>query len=410
MTGSSLLLNERPLYALPRLASFLGSMDDAVVLQQTFWLCQNPEYHRLITHTDDDGLTWVLLTNEHARQLYFMWLKKDALKRINRRLIKEGLMQVRRDLNAEHNPDKRQHSAPWYNVNGERVKSLAEPVERVRALSETRSKAALSGKRGCKMHPLSDDEKGMQNAPPLGDQNAPPFTHLSTELSTEFDGDDPVLENGVDSAEKMFDQWHQLIQRSADAVLYKTVFSALRLVEYSAPSIVLATHNKHHLSRLQEQYMPMLTQTLHKLVDFEPQVTVIHRDEPLSTIVSSENLKLAIPQAILKTEEDDPLYQEVPVPEKPSAVDIASELDKFGFSGEQVDIVLEQRPDLGRVPGYIAARYEQAQSELKLRRIERYTTGLLVHRLVNPHMYSIHRDCKDCGVCKTCVNAWSVTT
>lgn len=83
--SSSLLLNERPLVVLPSLAEALGSVDEAIILQQiNYWLQKSTNVH--------DGKRWVYNTLD-AWMAQFPWIKsKTTLKKHLSRLAKRGLL------------------------------------------------------------------------------------------------------------------------------------------------------------------------------------------------------------------------------------------------------------------------------------------------------------------------------
>lgn len=83
--SSSLLLNERPLVVLPSLAEALGSVDEAIILQQfNYWLQKSTKIH--------DGKRWVYNTLD-AWMAQFPWIKsKTTLKKHLNRLVKLKLV------------------------------------------------------------------------------------------------------------------------------------------------------------------------------------------------------------------------------------------------------------------------------------------------------------------------------
>ena len=82
---ANLLLNERPLVVLPRLAEALGSVDKAIILQQlNYWVKKSKNYH--------DGRPWVYNSMDSwAKQ--FPWIKsKTTIKKHFKDLKKLGLV------------------------------------------------------------------------------------------------------------------------------------------------------------------------------------------------------------------------------------------------------------------------------------------------------------------------------
>lgn len=82
---NSLLLNERPLVVLPGLAEALGSVDEAIILQQLhYWVSKSEHVH--------DGHRWVYNTLD-AWMSQFPWIKsKTTLKKHLNRLVKLRLV------------------------------------------------------------------------------------------------------------------------------------------------------------------------------------------------------------------------------------------------------------------------------------------------------------------------------
>ncbi len=82
---ANLLLNERPLVVLPGLAEALGSVDEAIILQQLhYWVSKSNHVH--------DGHRWVYNTLD-AWMSQFPWIKsKTTLKKHLNRLVKLRLV------------------------------------------------------------------------------------------------------------------------------------------------------------------------------------------------------------------------------------------------------------------------------------------------------------------------------
>ena len=100
---ASLLLNERPLVVLPGLAEALGSVDEAIILQQiNYWLQKSTNVH--------DGKRWVYNTLD-AWMAQFPWIKsKTTLKKHLNRLVKQGLV-----LKGNYNKAGFDRTA-WYSI------------------------------------------------------------------------------------------------------------------------------------------------------------------------------------------------------------------------------------------------------------------------------------------------------
>ena len=100
---ANLLLNERPLVVLPGLAEALGSVDEAIILQQlNYWLQKSTKIH--------DGKRWVYNTLD-AWMSQFPWIKsKTTLKKHLNRLAKQGLV-----LKGNYNKAGFDRTA-WYSI------------------------------------------------------------------------------------------------------------------------------------------------------------------------------------------------------------------------------------------------------------------------------------------------------
>ena len=83
----NLLMDDRPLVVLPGLAKLLGSVDDAIVLQQIHWLLQQPHNGVVV-----DGHKWIWGTYEEWIELYFPMWNVKRLKRITARLEQKGVL------------------------------------------------------------------------------------------------------------------------------------------------------------------------------------------------------------------------------------------------------------------------------------------------------------------------------
>ena len=113
---ASLLLNERPLVVLPGLAEALGSLDEAVILQQLHYWLQRSSNKR-------DGRTWVY-NSMSAWLKQFPWVKsRTTLTRHFDKLKKLGLI-----LTANYNRagfDK----TIWYSIDYDKLKEFTAEFE-----------------------------------------------------------------------------------------------------------------------------------------------------------------------------------------------------------------------------------------------------------------------------------------
>lgn len=91
---SKLLIDDRPIMFLPKLAIVLESCERAIILQQIHWLLQQPNSGKVV-----DGYKWVWGSYEEWCRDYFpMWKPQNLAKHI-RRLEKDGFV-VSAELNA----------------------------------------------------------------------------------------------------------------------------------------------------------------------------------------------------------------------------------------------------------------------------------------------------------------------
>lgn len=84
--SASLILQEQPLQVLPTLASLLG-LEQAVVLQQLYWLLQNPKNGKTL----GDGERYIFNTYE-GWQVIFPWLSERSLRRVFGELEERGIV------------------------------------------------------------------------------------------------------------------------------------------------------------------------------------------------------------------------------------------------------------------------------------------------------------------------------
>lgn len=98
---SNLLIDDRPIMFLPRLAIALESVERAIILQQIHWLLQQPKSGRVV-----DNHKWVWGSYEEWCEDYFpMWKPQNLAKHI-RKLEEIGVL-VSAELNAkEHDHTK----------------------------------------------------------------------------------------------------------------------------------------------------------------------------------------------------------------------------------------------------------------------------------------------------------------
>lgn len=113
---ASLLLHERPLVVLPGLAEALGSLDEAVMLQQVHYWTQKSNHVY-------DGRHWVYNTQE-AWLAQFPWIKsKTTLKRHFGHLVKLGLL-----IKGNYNKAGFDRTT-WYAIDYDQVEKLASEFE-----------------------------------------------------------------------------------------------------------------------------------------------------------------------------------------------------------------------------------------------------------------------------------------
>lgn len=112
----SILFDERPLVVSPKLAEALGSLDEAVMLQQVhYWTQKSNHIH--------DGRHWVYNTQD-AWMAQFPWIKsKTTLKRHFSHLVKLGLL-----IKGNYNKVGFDRTT-WYAIDYNQVEKLASEFE-----------------------------------------------------------------------------------------------------------------------------------------------------------------------------------------------------------------------------------------------------------------------------------------
>jgi len=116
--SSSLLIDDKPMMALPRLLHRLGS-DRALILQQLhYWVnlfeeCGNERMYK-------DGRWWVFNTIPEWQQKQFTWLTVKVVGNILRELEKMGLITSKKFYKAKWCQKK------WYSLNYDEIATLAE--------------------------------------------------------------------------------------------------------------------------------------------------------------------------------------------------------------------------------------------------------------------------------------------
>lgn len=144
---ASLLLNERPLVVLPSLAEALGSVDEAIILQQlNYWLQKSTKVH--------DGKRWVYNTLD-AWMAQFPWIKsKTTLKKHLNRLAKLGLV-----LKGNYNKAGFDRTA-WYSIDYQQLELFTAEFEAKKAGDAGSS----MGQKMAHAEPENDSCKGQKMA------------------------------------------------------------------------------------------------------------------------------------------------------------------------------------------------------------------------------------------------------
>lgn len=144
---ASLLLNERPLVVLPSLAEALGSVDEAIILQQlNYWLQKSTKVH--------DGKRWVYNTLD-AWMTQFPWIKsKTTLKKHLNRLAKLGLV-----LKGNYNKAGFDRTA-WYSIDYQQLELFTAEFEAKKAGDAGSS----MGQKMAHAEPENDSCKGQKMA------------------------------------------------------------------------------------------------------------------------------------------------------------------------------------------------------------------------------------------------------
>lgn len=112
---SNLLINDRPIMFLPKLAIVLESVERAIILQQIHWLLMQPKTGRIV-----DGYKWVWGSYAEWCEEYFpMWKPQNLAKHI-RKLEEIGVL-----VSAELNAKEHDHTKHYrINYDHERLQSI----------------------------------------------------------------------------------------------------------------------------------------------------------------------------------------------------------------------------------------------------------------------------------------------
>ena len=168
---ANLLLNERPLVVLPGLAEALGSIDEAIILQQlNYWVKKSKNYH--------DGRPWVYNSMDSwAKQ--FPWIKsKTTIKKHFKDLKKLGLV-----LTANFN----QYSfdrTTWYTINYGALEKFSDDFFAKKAAEKQEDAVQSIGQELAKEEPKNGPHKG-QNLPNDKGQKLAQQYHRLPETTTE---------------------------------------------------------------------------------------------------------------------------------------------------------------------------------------------------------------------------------
>lgn len=177
--SSNLLINEPPLQVLPTLAVYVG-LNEAIFLQQLHYWLQIEAMGKV----GKDGRKYIHNTiSEWERQFPF-W-SGNAIRRITKNLIDDGLLICRSDMNL-----KGYDKTLWYTINREALAALAGPVARISLKNDKRAAAiavryeddeeeetAVSDPAPAAVLPSNATSTPLQNVtPPL--QNVTPMTPL----------------------------------------------------------------------------------------------------------------------------------------------------------------------------------------------------------------------------------------
>lgn len=110
---SSLLLDDRPLQVLPKLAIRIG-LNEAIVLQQLHWLLQGPTNGRKIAEHK-----WIFNTVDEWRAQYFQFWSNRTIKTIFANLSRMGLIETCQ-------PEGRLSRRKYYRVNLDQVQRISD--------------------------------------------------------------------------------------------------------------------------------------------------------------------------------------------------------------------------------------------------------------------------------------------
>lgn len=110
---SKLLIDDSPLFVLPKLAVAIG-INEAIILQQIHFVENNQAMGRIV-----DGRKWFHMTLDEWHEKSFPWLTPDTIGVLLRGLQKLGLLDKRQDLNQTV-----MDKTNWYSINRASVEAL----------------------------------------------------------------------------------------------------------------------------------------------------------------------------------------------------------------------------------------------------------------------------------------------
>lgn len=174
---ASLLLNERPLVVLPSLAEALGSVDEAIILQQlNYWLQKSTKIH--------DGKRWVYNTIEDWMK-QFPWIKsRTTIKKYFNDLKKRGLV-----VTGRFNKQKFDRTT-WYTIDLDKLQEFTEEFEKSKQSAgfAENSTDQLNGQNLADSRPKNDQGNGQNLANQNGQDLANQYHRLpetTSETTTE---------------------------------------------------------------------------------------------------------------------------------------------------------------------------------------------------------------------------------
>lgn len=179
---SRLLLDEHPLVILPKLAVTLGSLNEAVILQQVHYWIKGYEITQFQEHFHR-GRYWVYNSYHQWKTDNFPFWSEATIKRTFNELSKKNLI-----LSANFNKDSRDKTK-WYTINYEQLAKLAQNDAAEVPQTQAQSTDQSSGQIDQTMRSKCTDHKVKLTSPELPRKPlpavAPTLVEVGPETTTE---------------------------------------------------------------------------------------------------------------------------------------------------------------------------------------------------------------------------------